>query len=185
MKFIHKKSERGMSLLELMFAGFVMVVGMLGSLILIATAIASNTRNRIDTTGTAVSQLVIEQMNALSSRETTTITITDCNGSSNSVLTTGTTSGSGATLLANNNAAWNLAGTVDFTQAYTSVPTGYKMQYVTCGGTTYDVRWNVTQLGSYTKMITVSARQLGITGQQSNNIRLFAPPVTLRTINGP
>ena len=175
-----------MSLLELMFAGFVMVVGMLGSLILISTAIASNTRNRIDTTGTAVSQLVIEQINSMSSKKTANITIKDCNGTDNTVAVVGSTgSGTGATLLANNNAAWNLAGTIDYTQAYSAVPAGYKMQFVTCGGTTYDVRWNIIQMSAYTKLITVSARQLGITGGTSQNIRLFAPPVTLRAINGP
>lgn len=170
-----------MSLLELMFAGFIMVVGMLGSLILIATAIASNTRNRIDTTGTAVSQLVIEQVNALSARSATAITITDCAGTSHTVnVATG-----GANQIANTNAAWNLAGAIDYTQAVADVPAGYKMQYVTCGGTTYDVRWRITGMSSYTRMITVSSRQLGITGQQSQNILLFAPPVTLRTVSGP
>lgn len=195
-----------MSLLELMFAGFIMVVGMLGSLILIATAIASNTRNRIDTTGTAVSQLVIEQINSTSSQKAVNLNIKDCTGADHTAATIGASygagpngqDGQGARLIGNSNPAWNLAGTIDFTQDYSAVPTNYKMQFVTCGGTTYDVRWNILNLSStstaagfnpsqvtYTRLITVSSRQLGISGQTSQNIRLFAPPVTLRSINGP
>jgi Tfp pilus assembly protein PilV len=201
MKSFRYKSQLGMSLLELMFAGFVMVVGMLGSLILIATAIASNTRNRIDTTGTAVSQLVMEQINSTSSQKGANLNVKDCTGADHTVATSGNTivsGGAGAPLISNANPAWNLAGTIDFTIAYATVPANYKMLFITCGGTTYDVRWNIMNLSStntasgfnpgsvtYTRLITVSARQLGITGQQSQDIRLFAPPITLRAINGP
>ena len=53
--------QSGMSLIELMFAGFILVVGFMGSLILIFIAIATNTRNKVDTTGTMIAQMVIEE----------------------------------------------------------------------------------------------------------------------------
>lgn len=179
-----------MSMIELMFAGFILVVGMLGSLILISIAIASNSRNRIDTTGTAVSQTVIEQINALTTTSNADITITDCAGTppgSAAVTHTLKTAPGGARLLGDNFNPRHLAGAIDFTESTTAANlVGYRMLYTTCGQTVYDVRWNITSYsGNFAKKITVSARQLGITGQQSDNIRLYAPPVTLKSISGP
>lgn len=172
-----RSREAGMTLIELLFAGFVLVVGFMGSLILIFIAISSNTRNKTDTTATMLSQLVIEQINVMPTNTTVaTIAISDCvtpNHTTADNWSIGITDG-GATLDSDNN--------IDFTQAYASVPTNYKMTYYTCGDVTYDVRWHVTQLSpGLTRMIVVSARQLGA----SSNIGLFSPPVSLRTISGP
>src|SRR5258706_15089115 len=69
--------QSGMSLIELMFAGFILVVGFMGSLILIFIAIATNTRNKVDTTGTMIAQMVIEEVNVMSTNNgVTTIPIT-------------------------------------------------------------------------------------------------------------
>lgn len=183
--FTKHNRQKGMSMIELMFAGFILVVGMLGSLILISIAIASNSRNRIDTTGTAVSQMVIEQINALTTTSNADITITDC--ATTPVSHTVKTAPGGATLLGDNFNPRHLAGTIDFTESTSAANlVGYRMLYTTCGQTVYDVRWNITSYsGNFAKKITVSARQLGITGQQSDNIRLYAPPVTLKSISGP
>ena len=59
---------------------------------------------------------------------------------------------------------------------------GYAMKYHTCGDVVFDVRWNVQTFTSSTRIITVAARQSGATTQ---NILIFAPPVNLRTVQGP
>jgi hypothetical protein len=60
------------------------------------------------------------------------------------------------------------------------------MQYVDCntGGrqAVYDVRWNIINVSTYARMITVSSRQLSPSSQLGN--RTFALPVTLRGIGG-
>src|SRR5213082_3008387 len=75
-----RDNEAGMSLIELMFAGFVLTVGMLGSLIMITIAISTNQRNKTDTVGTALGQMVIEQIATLPTRDLSIdhITLKDC-----------------------------------------------------------------------------------------------------------
>ena len=181
--------EAGMTMIELLFAGFVLVIGFMGSLILIFIAIASNSRNKTDTTATMLSQLVIEQINVMPTNSgVPSIPVSDCITPNHTAATTwdisitgggGAGSSAGATLV--NDTSNPLHGTIDFTQKYADVPTGYKMEYYTCGDVTYDVRWHVKQVTGLTRLIIVSARQKGA----SNNIQLFSPPVTLRTISGP
>jgi type IV pilus modification protein PilV len=183
-----KRAQGGMTLIELMIAMLVLAVGLTGLLGLILSAISSNTRNRNDTTATFLAQMVMEQIIAQPASQSPTLSITDCAGTASSINTTGVTGtvGSGATLYTSGTAPTAaLVNTIDFTQASSSVPAGYRMQYVVCYSTgirsTYDIRWNIIQLSNQTKVVTVSARQLGST---SSNIKLFAPPVTLRTIAG-
>src|SRR4029078_2515168 len=84
-RFLRKRSRaKGMTLIELMIACFVLAVGMLGSLAMIFLAISTNTRNKFDTTGTMIAQTVIEQINTLPTNATqsgafvTAINLTDC-----------------------------------------------------------------------------------------------------------
>ena len=113
-----------------------------------------------------------------------TFSLTDCNpagAASWTIATAGAASpGAGANVTAS-------TGNIDFTQAYSSVTANYAMKYVTCGVSgaqaTYDVRWNVQTLTSFTKLITVSARQIGVS-TTGNNLPFFSPPITLRTIAG-
>jgi len=60
------------------------------------------------------------------------------------------------------------------------------MQYTDCGvggrQTVYDVRWNIITVDQYTRMITVSARQVSPSNQLGG--RLFSLPTTLRGIGG-
>jgi Tfp pilus assembly protein PilV len=188
-----KGRQSGMGLIELMIALTVLVVGMLSLMTLITTAIRTNNRNRIDTGGTLIAQMVMERIAAQpatwgdSCNPTTNINcfkISDCNPAGATawpIATLGAASpGAGAALDAN--------GNIDFTQAYAGLATAhYAMRYVTCGnaGTqaTYDVRWNVRQLTSFTKLITVSARQIAVP-TTSQQLPYFARPVTLRTIQG-
>jgi len=181
-----KRKEAGMSLLELMFAGLVLTVGMLGSLIMITTAIQSNGRNKFDSTGTMVAQLVIEHINTMPTNQldgtgalVTSIPITDCERPDNdppSTWTVQVTAG-GADLEAD--------GDIDWTQTYDSVPDNYKMRYWSCGDVVWEARWNVVQLTNLTRLITVSARQSGTANATTTSGWIFAPPITLRTVSGP
>jgi prepilin-type N-terminal cleavage/methylation domain-containing protein len=174
--------QSGMSLIELMIAIVVLVVGMLALMMLVITSISTNNRNKVDTTGTLLAQKVIDGISSRPATLNTTFTMNDCNPAGVTSWTMATAPandpGAGATVDAN--------GNIDYpNQTYAAVTANYKMRYVSCGigGTqaTYDVRWNVRRLTDHTKLVTVSARQLGATG---NNLPLFSPPVTLRTIAG-
>jgi hypothetical protein len=189
-----RSSEIGMSLIELMFAGFVLTVGMLGSLVMVLVAIQSNTRNKFDSTGTMVAQLVMEHINTMPTNQVdpataalvTQINITDCQRPDNNPPTTwplGVTGGDPA--FGGNGAQLNAAGDIDWTQPGGNVPAGYRMLYYSCGDIVWEARWNIQQLSSLTKLITVSSRQAGTAGAQPRTAWVFAPPVTLRTVSGP
>jgi prepilin-type N-terminal cleavage/methylation domain-containing protein len=172
--------QSGMSLIELMIAMVVLVVGMLALMTLVTTSTGSNNRNKLDTTGTLVAEKVLD---GIAATQNTTFTMTDCNPAGVTTWTIGSapaaSPGAGASVTSN--------GNIDFTQAYSGVTANYKMRYVSCGvgGTqaTYDVRWNVLRLTDYTKLVTVSARQLGV-NPTNTNLPFFSPPITLRTIAG-
>lgn len=70
---------------------------------------------------------------------------------------------------------------MDFTGA---TVTNYYMPYTDCATlnrqATYDVRWNIKTLSSYTKLLTVSARLRSV----GSNARVYAPQVTIRTVVG-
>ena len=155
--------QDGISMIELMIAGVVMVVGFLGLMVLITTAIATNNRNRLDSTGTMLAQAVMEQVKSTIPGAGSS-TLSDCNGTTHTI----NTAAGGAPLT---------GGAVDFTQ---TAVTNYSMDYVVCVGTvqtTYDVRWNIAAVGG-NYLVTVSSR---LKGQgTSTNLKYFALPVTLR-----
>lgn len=170
MKLVRKTScrnngEAGISLIELMVAAFVIVVGFTGALALVLTAIASNNRNRMDSTATMLAQAVVENISSVivgSGADS----LTDCAGNNWTI----NTAIGGATLSGSQ---------IDFTQS--SPPSNYYMNYVVCNvgsQTTYDVRWNVQTVSSNTYMITVGVKQ-----RNSNTTanRFFALPVSLRS----
>jgi Tfp pilus assembly protein PilV len=179
-------TEAGMTLIELALAGFILTVGMMGSLVLIFIAIQSNGRNKIDTTGTMIAQMVIEQINVMPTNSgVETIPIKDCVTTAHPTATTWTIEVNGnatPSTAPNGGIGAQLSnGVIDFTQAQTAVPANYGMLYHTCGDSTYDVRWNVQQLTTLTRVVIVSARLQNAAG----TIAQYSPPVTLRTINGP
>lgn len=189
-----RRSEAGISLLELMIAGFVLVVGMMGSLMMITLAIAGNSRNKLDTTGTMVAQLVIEQINALPTNiPNTTIPVRDCAATPTTFSISVTDPTTDPVTLQGTGSGANLTADgldIDFSQALGAVPAGYGMLYQTCGGTdatriTYDVRWHIRQISGLTRMVIVSARRLGGAGTGAGSAVFFQRPITLRTISGP
>jgi prepilin-type N-terminal cleavage/methylation domain-containing protein len=187
MKTLRKPKQSGFTMIELMFAIFVLAVGLSAGLVLVMGSIGTNNRNKLDTTATMLSQNVMEQFLAVSSNTVLNIPMSDCQGNNFTINTQGAAApGAGATLTA--------AGTIDFSAA--SPGAGYSMLYVVCRATgdpvTYDVRWNVTNLRTggtggteiYTKQITVAARPLGAAGNASTMLRYFALPVTMRGVAG-
>ena len=179
--------QAGMSLIELMIAMTVLVVGMLALMTLVTTAISSNNRSKLDTTGTMLAQTVLDGIAAQPATLNKTFTVTDCNpaGPTNWTIATAGPATINDSLGAEVNAS---TGNIDFNaQSYAAVTANYKMLYVTCGvnstQATYDVRWNVQTLSAFTKLVTVSARQIGVSTTGSN-LPFFSPPITLRTIAG-
>jgi prepilin-type N-terminal cleavage/methylation domain-containing protein len=170
--------QSGMSMVEVLIAMLVLVVGMMGSMILVRTAIVNNNRNKLDTTSTALAQMVLEQITSRQATANTNIIINDCTG----VARTINPNVGGATLIA---AGFN-QGNIDFTQNLAAVPAGYSMQYITCGNAnaqvTYEIRWNVTAMTVFTKLVTVSARKQIATA--TGSLPYFSVPVTLRGIAG-
>ncbi|MGH9492237.1 MAG: type IV pilus modification PilV family protein [Terriglobales bacterium] len=177
--------QAGLSMVELLVAMLVLAVGMMGSMILVRTAIVNNNRNKLDTTATALAQMVLEQIESRQATTATNITINDCAGVARTINPNGLPgpAGAGALLI---QSGFNAAN-IDFSQDFTALtPTNYAMQYITCGPAnqqvTYEIRWNVTTMTGFTKLVTVSARKQIATN--TNALPFFSVPVTLRGIAG-
>lgn len=175
-----------MTIIEVMIAALVLVVGMVGIAVLFSTAATSTQRTKLDTNSTLVAKMVLEQISAQTPTSTANITLVDCAGTSWTINTVGDTyanGGSGAPL--DNTSSSITYGGIDFSK---SAVTGYSMQYKDCGNgqaTTYDVRWNIINISpGYTRMITVGAHQLNLAYDNLGH-SYFAIPVSLRGMAGP
>ena len=180
---LNRRSEAGLTLVELMISVTILAVGFTGLMALMMTAMESNNTNRRDTSSTTAAQTILKTITAPPAAKDLSITIADCAGNN---LTINTAVGG---------AALDSSGAVDFTQAAVS---GYQANYVACGPTqettvTYDVRWNIQSANkvavgatNYTicKFVTVSARKTGANATNTSNGFLFSLPVTLRTLVG-
>jgi prepilin-type N-terminal cleavage/methylation domain-containing protein len=171
---ITKRSNQcGISLIELMIAMAILTIGVLGCMSLIITAIATNGRNRYQSSSTTAAQMITEKIMSVPANTSPTLSFTDCSGTAQNLNTTGSTTGAGAGLLS--------SGDVDYSQ---TAVTGYSMLYTTCGQTgqqaVYDVRWNIKTLSNYSKLITVSAKLQGT----ATDPKLIAFPVTIRSLAG-
>jgi len=202
------RGERGLTLIELLIALTVMAIGMAGLLPVILGALASNSRNKQDTTSVMLAQMVADRIRNASAG--TIFAIPDClpaaaGGPINHTINTTAGPSPAAGQFAQNQANVNpstaaapLPGTIDYTQAFAAIPAGYRMRFSTCavapfaGATTvgrnafYDVRWNITQVDSFTRLVTVAARPEGAGIRGSLNfVPQFAIPVNLRVIVSP
>ena len=185
-----RRSQAGMTLIELMVAISILAVGMGALTNLLVLAIATDNRNSKDTSATLLAQMVVEQISAQHPNSNAAISVTDCAGNVWTVATTGgaSPSGAGANLVTSSTSAGY--GGIDQTQAYSSITATYSMKYVDCGGagntgvpTTYDVRWNVMTIdANYTRLVTASARP--INANALGGIQ-YALPVNLRAVSGP
>jgi hypothetical protein len=170
-------SESGITMIEVLLASTVLTISSLGLIGLIASSIATDTRNKFDSTTTMLAQSIVEQI-ASTAIGSGTASLTDCAGNTWSI----DTQPGGATVT---------NGAIDFSQ--TSPPAAYHLDYVIkspCATTgieqaVYDVRWNIEKIGASstptnTYLLTVSARMKD-RGQGNRN---FALPVTLRVMLG-
>ena len=180
-----RKKEQGSMLLELLISMVVLVIGLGGLMILLVSAMSTNKKAGNDTTSTMVAEHILEQITAQPANATANLTLTDCAGTGLNVATIGAVVGAGSGANGGNGAALTSAGIIDWTQDYAAVPNGYAVQYVACGNggrqVTYDIRWNVITMSSYTRMVMISARPKAsatVGGLQ------FIMPVNLRTIGG-
>lgn len=179
-------AECGSMMLELLIALAVLAVGLGGVSVLLVSAISTNSKARDDTTSTMVAEHVLEQISAQPADATLALQINDCAATTWDIDTAGSAQGSGSGgAYGGNGAALNANGNIDWTQNYSTVPTHYKMHYVACGAggrqTTYDVRWNVITITSYSRMVVVSARPSS--SASVGGIR-YVVPAQLRTIAG-
>jgi Tfp pilus assembly protein PilV len=180
------RSEAGSSLLEVMIAGLVFTIGLLGSMGLIVTAIANNNRSRMDSTATLIAQRTMERIAAVPATATatttpsSTVSITDCNPDSSSASHSVNTldsagTGTGAPLS---------GGGIDFSASRVS---GYWMTYYACQTSTgqqqgnYDVRWYVKTITANAKLVVVAAERKGKISRHGNDFML---PVSLKMIVG-
>jgi len=177
-KDTQRRSQAGVTLVETLMACVILMILSLSMLTLIVAAIATNNRNKIDSTQTMLAESILEQIHS-TFNGTGTSSLADCSGTDWTIDTTIPNTGSVGSAL--------LGSSINFTQA--SPPAGYHMNYVVrtpCESTgsivgTYDVRWHLDQIGTTnTYMITVSAK---LKDHGEGNI-YFALPVTLRFMAG-
>ena len=169
-------------MIETLMAGAFLVIGSLSMITLIINSIATNNRNKIDSTQTMLAQSILEQINSTFVGSGTSALV-DCAGTPFTIDTTVGVSGYAGAALS--------GAAIDFSQA--SPPAGYHMDYVIktpceSGGATqgtYDVRWHLERVGSgatatNTFLLTVSAK---LKGHGEGN-KFFSAPVTLRVLSG-
>jgi hypothetical protein len=165
-------------MIETLVACAILLVLSLSMISLIITAIATNNRNKIDSTQTMLAESILEQIHSTFNGNGVSA-LQDCSGTNHTIDTTIPNTGSVGSALS--------GSSIDFSQA--SPPAGYHMDYVVrtpCDSTgnvigTYDVRWHLDQIGTTnTYMITVSSK---LKNHGEGNLH-FALPVTLRFMSG-
>ncbi len=171
------KTARGFSLIELMIAMAVLAVGLLGGIVVIAAATASNGRSKLHTTAVTLAESTMEKIVAIPKKAVgpaAQTKMTDCAGNTFTIETA-----PGGSLLIDSGA---FKGAVNFSQA--PLP-GYSMRYVMCSagaGVAYDIRWRIdAEPPLSTQMVTVSAKPIVGNGAAAAQ---FTLPFTLHSRRG-
>ncbi|MCU1286524.1 MAG: hypothetical protein JWO13_2874 [Acidobacteriales bacterium] len=191
----NKSRESGMTLVELLIAMMVLAIGLSGIMAMVVTALATNGRNRTDTSATLISQMVIEQMANIPASTNKVFTVTDCAGTVWNINTTGAVApaGAGAATRGTDNVPVWVSSDINFNvaAAYGAAPgNGYGMAYASCGINAgqqiiYDVRWNiVVDANGFTKTVTVATRNTGANYNRADALKAFAIPAQLKTVLG-
>ena len=189
-----QSSERGLTMLELLIAMAVLAIGMTGAMGMILAGIQSDARNKNDTAAVVLDQEILEQFATYQNYPAAGgfITINDCSTGATASHEAGAAggaapTGNGATLYTTGTAPFPASvGDIDWTQPAPTFATagtvGYAMNYQTCNGDIYEVRWNVMLVDAESNIaqLTVSSRQ--ISAAASRVPMLFSIPTTLRTI---
>src|SRR6266705_5087393 len=100
-----RNPQAGITLIETMLAALILVIGSVGMLSLIISAIATNNRNKMDSTQTMLAESILEQVSSTFTPNNGpgTSTLVDCAGNSWTIDTTiAGTGSSGATLSGSN-----------------------------------------------------------------------------------
>jgi hypothetical protein len=174
-------AESGITIVETMMAAFILVIGSLAMVGLIVRSIATNNRNKLDSTQMMLATSIAEQIDSTIIGSGTS-TLTDCNGTTHTI---DTQIAHGASLSGED---------IDFSEniAADSTKNDYHMDYVLrtpCSPSgsfqgTYDVRWHVGIVGSITQtktyLLTIGAR---LKDHGEGNL-LFSAPVTVRVMSG-
>jgi len=169
--------QSGFGIIEMMIATLVITICSLGIVGLISAAIVTNNRNKLDSSGTMLTQSIVEQVKATIIGSGSSALV-DCSGTTWII----DTAPGGAALS---------GSSIDFTE--TSPAADYHMDYIVrspCSNsgaeiTTYDVRWNVELVGESTAptstfLVTVGARMKG----HSNGNLFYSLPVNFRVMAG-
>jgi Tfp pilus assembly protein PilV len=173
-----KSNQAGIGLIEVLVATLILMICSLGIVGLISASIVTNNRNKLDSTGTMLTQSIIEQVKATIIGSGTSALV-DCSGTTWTI----NTAPGGAALL---------GSAIDFTE--TSPAANYHMDYIvrspctTSGSeiTTYDVRWHIELVGAAagtptnTFLVTVGARMKG----HSEGNMFYSLPVSFRVMAG-
>lgn len=175
-----RNRQSGITMIETLMAAFILIVGSLGMVGLIVKSIATNNRNRLDSTQMMLATSIAEQINStiIGSGQSNLI---DCAGVTHTI----DTALGGANLS---------SAAIDFTEniAGDATKNNYHMDYVlrtpcTSIGTLqglYDVRWHVEIIGSVTDtktyLLTIGAR---LKGHGEGNL-FFSTPVSVRVLAG-
>ena len=175
-------------LIELLIAMSVLAIGLGGVLVLLISAVLTNSKAGKDTSATMVAENILEQISAQPGNATgaaALLQITDCAGANWTIDTNAATLGAGTGLNGGNGANLTNLGVVDWTQSYATVQANYAMRYVACGNAsrqmTYDVRWNVVRMTTNNRAVVISARPVESTTVGGLK---YVVPVNLRTVDG-
>jgi prepilin-type N-terminal cleavage/methylation domain-containing protein len=168
-KFARRK-DRGFSILEMMLATVILLVGLVAIAQLVPASILLNYRNRTDSSALVFAQRELDQFldQALTSPSFTDALGNTCNLGN---------AGSPNTVQGTNVLVVNSQALIDFTSSVS----GYNLTYqdpTDSTGTIYDIRWAVIITGSNgnvsSKRFILGVRQLGGNG--------YFQPVTLDTV---
>jgi Tfp pilus assembly protein PilV len=179
----HTTSQRGITIIETMFAAFILVVGSLSMVGLIFQSIATNNRNKIESTQTMLATTISEQIDSTIIGSGTS-SLVDCDGVSHTIDTNATIAGA------------NVSGdAIDFTENIAADPTknNFHMDYLlrtpcTTSGKLqglYDVRWHVQIVGNtindtHTYQLIIGAR---LKNHGEGNL-FFSKPASIRVLSG-
>ena len=172
-----RKIERGFSLIEVMMAMSVLVVGVLGGVLVISVAAANNGRSKLHTTAVTLAESTMERILVIPQKATGAAAqtkITDCAGNTFTMQTA-----LGGSPLISSGA---FAGTIDYSQP---PQPDYSMRYVMCSagnGVAYDVRWRIDPGPTPSiQVVTVSSKTIAGGGAAAAQ---FTLPYNLRSYRG-
>jgi prepilin-type N-terminal cleavage/methylation domain-containing protein len=183
-----RNRQKGFSMIELLIAMFILTIGLLGGMLIMLAAMATNSRNRMDSTAVALAQSTLDRIIVLSISDPNQQTImTDCLGNQ----TTMNTNVGGSPLASFNGIGNAGVSNIDFSQPPVA---GYQMLYAVCAVGApdsnpqyYDVRWTIQ--GPFgtgnTQLVLVGAKHTNESGNGGGTTtKFFNLPITLRAIRG-